>query len=118
MGSSSRRTRCESFRPVPWKASKNISPPVWSKALGRTLPKKLVQAFGEQVFEVIEQTPERLTNLDGIGPKRKQRVVDAWEAQKVIRAIVVFLHSHGVGTAGRVLSACGYCFEPSAMPPE
>jgi exodeoxyribonuclease V alpha subunit len=72
------------------------------KGIGPHFAKKLVQAFGEQVFDVIEQTPERLTDLDGIGPKRKQRVVEAWEAQKVIRQIMVFLHSHGVGTARAV----------------
>src|SRR3979409_2383477 len=72
------------------------------KGIGPHFAKKLVQAFGEQVFDVIEQTPERLTDLDGIGPKRKQRVVEAWEAQKVIREIMVFLHSHGVGTARAV----------------
>src|SRR5205823_6193009 len=72
------------------------------KGIGPHFAKKLVQAFGEQVFDVIEQTPERLTDLDGIGPKRKQRVVEAWEAQKVIREITVFLHSHGVGTAREV----------------
>jgi exodeoxyribonuclease V alpha subunit len=47
------------------------------KGIGPHFAKKLVQAFGEQVFDVIEQTPERLTDLDGIGPKRKQRVVEA-----------------------------------------
>ena len=72
------------------------------KGIGPHFAKKLVQAFGEQVFDVIEQTPERLTDLDGIGPKRKQRVVEAWEAQKIIREIMVFLHSHGVGTARAV----------------
>ena len=72
------------------------------KGIGPHFAKKLVQAFGEQVFDVIEQTPERLTELDGIGPKRKQRVVEAWEAQKIIREIMVFLHSHGVGTARAV----------------
>src|SRR5262249_46041873 len=40
--------------------------------------------------------------LDGIGPKRKQRVIDAWSAQKIIREIMVFLHGHGVGTARAV----------------
>ena len=55
------------------------------KGIGPHFAKKLVQAFGEQVFDVIEQTPQRLTELDGIGPKRKQRVVEAWEAQKIIR---------------------------------
>jgi exodeoxyribonuclease V alpha subunit len=68
------------------------------KGIGPHFAKKLVQAFGEQVFDVIEQTPERLTDLDGIGPKRKKRVVEAWEAQKIIREIMVFLHSHGVGS--------------------
>src|SRR2546427_2135116 len=72
------------------------------KGIGPHFAKKLVQAFKEQVFDVIEQTPERLTELDGIGPKRKQRVVEAWEAQKIIREIMVFLHSHGVGTARAV----------------
>src|SRR6266478_1464340 len=72
------------------------------KGIGPHFAKKLVQAFGEQVFDVIEQTPQRLTELDGIGPKRKQRVVEAWEAQKIIREIMVFLHSHGVGTARAV----------------
>src|SRR5213596_1100680 len=72
------------------------------RGIGPHFAKKLVQAFGEAVFDVIEQTPDRLTALDGIGPKRKQRVVEAWEAQKIIREIMVFLHSHGVGTARAV----------------
>jgi exodeoxyribonuclease V alpha subunit len=72
------------------------------KGIGPHFAKKLVQAFGEQVFDVIEQTPARLTDLDGIGPKRKQRVVEAWAEQKIIREIMVFLHSHGVGTARAV----------------
>ena len=72
------------------------------KGIGPHFAKKLVGAFGEQVFEVIEQTPERMTELEGIGPKRKKRVVDAWAEQKVIRSIMVFLHSHGVGTARAV----------------
>jgi exodeoxyribonuclease V alpha subunit len=72
------------------------------KGIGPHFARKLVQAFKEAVFDVIEQTPDRLTELDGIGPKRKQRVVDAWAAQKIIREIMVFLHSHGVGTARAV----------------
>jgi exodeoxyribonuclease V alpha subunit len=70
--------------------------------LARTLPKKLVGAFGEHVFDVIETAPERLTDLEGIGPKRQQRVVEAWAEQKAIRNIMVFLHANGVGTARAV----------------
>src|SRR5262250_3736496 len=67
------------------------------KGIGPHFAKKLVQAFGEQVFDVIEQNPTRLQDLDGIGPKRTARVVAAWAEQKVIRDIMVFLHGHGVG---------------------
>jgi exodeoxyribonuclease V alpha subunit len=72
------------------------------KGIGQHFAKKLVDAFGEEVFEVIETTPERLTELHGIGPKRKAQVVEAWAEQKVIRHIMVFLHTHGVGTARAV----------------
>ena len=72
------------------------------KGIGPHFAKKLVQAFGEQVFDVIEHTPERLMTLEGIGPKRKQHVVEAWTEQKVVREIMVFLHANGVGTARAV----------------
>jgi exodeoxyribonuclease V alpha subunit len=65
-------------------------------------PPVLVRAFGEQVFDVIETASERLTDLEGIGPVRRQRVVEAWAEQKAIRNIMVFLHSNGVGTARAV----------------
>ncbi|MDQ2694786.1 MAG: ATP-dependent RecD-like DNA helicase, partial [Pseudomonadota bacterium] len=72
------------------------------RGIGPHFARKLVQAFGDKVFDVIEQEPERLTTLPGIGPKRKARVVDAWAEQKVVREIMVFLQSHGVGTARAV----------------
>jgi exodeoxyribonuclease V alpha subunit len=72
------------------------------KGIGPHFAKKLVKAFGSEVFDVIEQTPERLQELDGIGPKRRQKVVSAWAEQKSIREIMVFLQSHGVGTSRSV----------------
>lgn len=72
------------------------------KGIGPHFAKKLVRAFGEAVFDVIEQTPERLLELEGIGEKRKSRVMGAWAEQKAIRGIMVFLHGHGVGTARAV----------------
>jgi exodeoxyribonuclease V alpha subunit len=72
------------------------------KGIGPHFAKKLVKAFGEQVFDVIEQTPERLLELSGIGKKRMARVTSAWAEQKVIREIMVFLQSHGVGTSRSV----------------
>ncbi len=72
------------------------------KGIGPHFAKKLVKAFGADVFDVIEQTPERLQELEGIGPKRRQKVTSAWAEQKAIREIMVFLQSHGVGTSRSV----------------
>jgi exodeoxyribonuclease V alpha subunit len=54
------------------------------------------------VFDVIEQTPARLKEVAGIGPKRADSIVAAWADQKTIREIMIFLHSHGVGTSRAV----------------
>ena len=62
----------------------------------------MVRAFGEKVFDIIEAEPERLREVTGIGRVRAKRITDAWAEQKVIREIMVFLHSHGVGTARAV----------------
>src|SRR3989475_6599454 len=72
------------------------------KGIGPHFAHKLVQAFGAEVLDVIAQTPQRLRELDGIGPKRTARVVAAWAEQQVVREIMVFLHRHGVGTARAV----------------
>ena len=68
------------------------------KGIGPIYARKLVKTFHEQVFDAIEQTPERLQEIDGIGPKRAESIVAAWADQKAIREIMIFLHSHGVGT--------------------
>ncbi len=70
--------------------------------IGPIYASKLVSAFGAEVFEVIEQTPERLREVPGIGKVRAGRIARAWADQKVVREIMVFLHSHGVGTARAV----------------
>jgi exodeoxyribonuclease V alpha subunit len=70
--------------------------------VGPVYAKKLVRAFGEKVFDVIEAAPDRLREIDGIGPVRAASVLAAWAEQKAVREIMVFLHSHGVGTARAV----------------
>lgn len=72
------------------------------RGIGPRFAKRLVAAFGERIFEVIERQPERLLELEGIGPKRKARLVEAWAEQRAVREIMVFLQSHGVGTARAV----------------
>jgi exodeoxyribonuclease V alpha subunit len=72
------------------------------RGIGPIYASKLVAAFGAEVFEVIEQAPERLREVPGIGRVRAGRIAQAWADQKVVREIMVFLHSHGVGTARAV----------------
>ena len=66
------------------------------KGIGPVYAKKLVEKFGEKIFDVIENESGRLQDVEGIGPMRRRRIKDAWAEQKVIRDIMVFLHSNGV----------------------
>jgi hypothetical protein len=72
------------------------------RGIGPVYAKKLVRAFGEKVFDTIEAEPERLREVTGIGAVRANRITAAWADQKIIREIMVFLHSNGVGTARAV----------------
>jgi exodeoxyribonuclease V alpha subunit len=72
------------------------------RGIGPVYARKLVRAFGESVFDVIEQEPGRLREVTGIGPKRAERIIAGWSEQKVIREIMLFLHSNGVGTSRAV----------------
>jgi exodeoxyribonuclease V alpha subunit len=72
------------------------------RGIGAVYAKKLVTAFGEKVFDVIEAEPKRPREVTGIGQVRAKRITDAWAEQKIVREIMVFLHSNGVGTARAV----------------
>ncbi len=72
------------------------------KGIGPVYAQKLVGCFGEGIFDIIETQSARLEEIDGIGPKRRQRIKEAWNEQKIIREIMLFLHSNGVGTSRAV----------------
>ncbi|MBI1209262.1 MAG: ATP-dependent RecD-like DNA helicase [Azospirillum sp.] len=72
------------------------------RGIGPAYARKLVGAFSDAVFDVIETTPERLIEVAGIGPKRADRITRSWADQKLIREIMVFLQSHGVSTSRAV----------------
>ena len=48
------------------------------RGVGPAYAKKLLRAFGEKVFDIIEATPDRLREVDGIGPVRASRITTAW----------------------------------------
>ena len=72
------------------------------RGIGPVYANKLVRAFGEAVFDVIEEEPGRLREVTGIGPKRAARITAGWAELKVIREIMLFLHSNGVGASRSV----------------
>jgi exodeoxyribonuclease V alpha subunit len=67
--------------------------------IGPKYAEKLVDAFGRDVFNVIEKSSGKLLKIEGIGPGRRASIKAAWEEQKGIREIMSFLFSHGVSTA-------------------
>ena len=72
------------------------------RGIGPVYAKRLVKYFGQDVFDIIEENPERLRDVEGIGPVRAAKITAGWADQKIIREIMVFLHQHGVGTARAV----------------
>ena len=62
------------------------------------MAKQLVERFGEKTLEVIERSPKKLLEVDGIGQKRLKMILKAWEDQREIRDVMIFLQGHGVST--------------------
>jgi exodeoxyribonuclease V alpha subunit len=68
------------------------------RGIGSRLADRIVAQFGAQTLEVIEQNPERLRQVPDIGLKRMQMIARAWDEQKQIKEIMLFLHGYGVST--------------------
>ncbi|HSK74929.1 MAG TPA: ATP-dependent RecD-like DNA helicase [Thermoanaerobaculia bacterium] len=68
------------------------------RGIGKVMASRLVASFGAETLDVIENRPERLTEVEGIGPKRSRDILRAWAEQREIKEVMVFLQSHGVST--------------------
>lgn len=66
--------------------------------IGPSLADRIVDKFGADTLDVIENHPQRLREVQDIGPKRSRQIVAAWSEQKHIKDVMLFLHSHGVST--------------------
>jgi exodeoxyribonuclease V alpha subunit len=69
------------------------------KGIGPMMAERMVAHFGTDILTIIEEAPERLIEVHGLGPKRTQRIADAWEEQKAIKEVMVFLAGVGVSTS-------------------
>ena len=69
------------------------------KGIGPTYAKRLVAAFGTETLRVLSEQPLRILDVDGIGEVRARRIMEAWQAQRGMQDVMVFLQGHGVGAS-------------------
>ena len=68
------------------------------KGIGPVTAKRIVEHFGKEALDVIERDPDRLVEVEGLGAKRAKWIIKAWEDQREIHNVMLFLQSHEVGT--------------------
>ncbi len=69
------------------------------RGLGPKMAARLVTRFGLETLDVVERAPERLQEVEGIGPVRAARIQAAWAEQKSVRDVMIFLQGHGISPA-------------------
>ncbi|MGW0120235.1 SF1B family DNA helicase RecD2 [Streptomyces sp. NPDC003327] len=69
------------------------------KGIGPRIAERIVDHFGTDTLDVIESEPKRLIEVPGLGPKRTKLIGAAWEEQKAIKEVMVFLQGVGVSTS-------------------
>ena len=68
------------------------------KGIGPVMAGRIVTCFGMDTMDVIESAPKKLTQVPGIGKKRVDMIMEAWEAQREVKNVMLFLQSHNVST--------------------
>src|SRR6185436_13161387 len=69
------------------------------KGIGPTLAKRLVERFGADLLRVMDDEPERLREVPGVGRGRLRKIRESWDEQRGVRRVMVFLAEHGLGGA-------------------
>ena len=91
--------RVESYRQVLPSSVEGIKRYLGSgliRGLGPVIAEKIVEHFGDRTLDVIEKHPGRLSEVEGIGPKRVKQIREAWHEHEALRDVMVFLQGHGV----------------------
>lgn len=69
------------------------------KGVGETMAARIVARFGESTFSVLDDAPDRLIEVEGVGAKTLERIKTSWAEHRGIRDLIMFLQPHGVSTA-------------------
>jgi len=91
--------QCEQALPASTEGIKRYLGSGMIRGVGKVMAERIVNKFGEETLEVIDEEPERLRKVLGIGAKRVKSITKAWEEQRAIKDVMIFLQSHGVSTA-------------------
>ncbi|MCP4426077.1 MAG: AAA family ATPase, partial [Chloroflexi bacterium] len=89
---------CEQSRPATSEGIKRYLGSSLIRGIGPVMAERIVNRFGEDTLEVIDHEPERLREVLGIGQKRVGQIIKAWDEQRAIKDVMLFLQSHGVST--------------------
>ena len=68
------------------------------RGVGKVMAERIVNRFGADTLDVIDDDPQRLNEVLGIGRKRVESIIKAWAEQRAIKDVMVFLHGHGIST--------------------
>ncbi|MFI5343383.1 MAG: ATP-dependent RecD-like DNA helicase [Chlamydiales bacterium] len=69
------------------------------KGIGHKFAGRIVDHFGLETLDIIEQNPKRLLEIPGLGAKRMEKIKECWTEQKAVRQVMIFLQGHGVSPA-------------------
>ena len=89
---------CEQSLPATTEGIKRYLGSGMIRGVGPVMAERIVNKFGADTLDVIEDDPKRLQEVLGIGQKRVGQIAKAWEEQRAIKDVMIFLQSHGVST--------------------
>lgn len=69
------------------------------KGIGPVFAKKIVEKYGDKTLSIIDDTPNKLLEIEGLGEKKLESLISCWKAQKSIRDVMIFLRAHGASPA-------------------
>ncbi len=87
---------CESIRPTTLTGVERYLASGMIRGVGPATAKLIVQEFGVKALEILENAPERLTEVDGIGPKRAAMIAESFADQMEMRQTMIFLQTYGI----------------------
>lgn len=91
-------SKCKQMNPVTLEGIERYLGSGLIQGIGSQLAKRIVDHFGNDTLKIIEEQPEQLKNVPGIGQDRSEKIIAAWEAQKKVKEIMIFLHGHQIST--------------------